>query len=261
MTKHRRIVLGSLLIALAAGGASRPSHRSVPKPEEPTIIQVSATDDVDVLAVWIDAARETFQRVRDYQCTLVKRERIDGVLQEEQTAVLRVRTQPFSVHLKFVAPKSAVGREAIYVAGRNNGKMRAKGGGALNLVGFVNLDPHDPRAMHGTRHSITEVGIGYMLERLALARGAGRSLAPVSVGDAVFHNRPCARVEVIDPSADGVRVPYRSVIYFDKDTNLPIRYEAYDRPKAGNPSGDLIESCSYLDCRFNLNLTDAAFAN
>src|SRR5262249_43825583 len=195
------------------------------KPEEPapTIIQAAYPADVDNLSTWIDGARETFQRVRDYQCTFVKRERIDGVLQDEQTAVLQVRQQPFSVHLKFVSPKSAAGREAIYVAGKHNGKMKARGGGALSLVGFVTLDPRDPRAMHGTRHNITEIGVGYLLDRAAqgLSQIQGRTTASVSVGEVVFHQRQCIRFEIIDASAEGGRV-YRSVIFFDKDTNLPV---------------------------------------
>src|SRR5262249_12998001 len=113
----RAVAVASVLAALPAAGPTRPLRRPAARPDEPqTILQGSAPADVDVLGIWITAARETFQRVRDYQCTFIKRERLDGALQEEQSAVLQVRQQPFSVHLRFVAPKSAAGREAIYVA-------------------------------------------------------------------------------------------------------------------------------------------------
>src|SRR5947209_3394155 len=70
------------------------------------------------------------------------------------------------------APRAVAGKEASYVQGRHNGKMRAKTGGALGLVGFVTIDPRDPRAMQGTRHSVTEAGIGNLIDRLAQARRA-----------------------------------------------------------------------------------------
>src|SRR5262249_34232369 len=120
-----------------------------------------------------------------------------------------------------------------------------------------------PRAMQGTRHTITEAGLGNLLGRIAQAHDQPRpvsSPAQVTVGEVMFGRHACVRIEAIDPAADGVRNAYRSVIYFDKDTNLPVRYEAYDRPRTGGtPGGDLLECYCYLDCHFNLNLTDSAF--
>ena len=257
------LTVAALAAVTLAIGASRPAPRSTSHSEEPviTVVQATAPADVDILGIWINAARETIQRVRDYQCTFIKRERYDGVLQDEQTAVLKVRHQPFSVHLKFVAPRASAGKEAVYVAGRNNGKMRAKTTGALSLVGFVSLDTRDPRAMQGTRHDITEAGISHLLERIVQARTQfeGHSSGHVSVGEVMFHQRACVRIEIIDPNADGKEYTHRSVIYFDKDTNLPVRYEAYGRPRPGVAGGDLLECYSYIDCRFNMNLGDAAF--
>src|SRR5437870_3570217 len=50
-------------------------------------------------------ARGSFSRVRDYMGTLVKQERVGGQMQPEQFINLRVRQQPFSVHLKWQGPK------------------------------------------------------------------------------------------------------------------------------------------------------------
>jgi hypothetical protein len=39
-----------------------------------------------------------------------------------------------------------------------------------------------------------------------------------------------------------------------------VRFEAYDWPKAGGPAGgDKLECYSYIDLKFNVGLTDAAF--
>lgn len=254
--------LGGLLISLGAGRSQPESVAAPPDaPVEDDICLVSAPAE-DPLGTWIEAARKTYGQVRDYHCTFSKRERINGTMQEDQTAIMKVRTQPFSVHLKFVAPKTIAGREAVYVVGRNGGKMRGKGAGALGLVGFVTLDPTDPRAMQGTRHSITEAGIGNLIERIAAghARGQERaSKAQVNVAEYQFMKRPCVRFEIIDPTADGTTNTYRSVIYFDRETNLPVRYEAYDAPRGGAKDGEMIECFSYVDIRFNLGLGDSAF--
>ena len=260
------LTLACLAAAFIATGASQPGNRTVVQVSEEVEVesapQAVSPADVDILGVWIKAAQETLGKVRDYQCTFVKRERIDGVLQDEQVSQMKIRHQPFSVHLKMVAPKAVAGREAVYVIGRHNNKMRAKGSGALSLVGFVTLNPRDPRAMAGNRHDITEAGIGNLLKSIAAAhdqpRPAGQP-SSTTVTEVTFNHRPCVRLEVIDPTADNVRNCYRSVIYFDKDTNLPLRYEGYDRPRTGAPEGDLMEMYSYIDCHFNVNLTDAAF--
>jgi hypothetical protein len=262
----RWITVAGFVAALLASGANRPGRHILPVSY--TVVETTeaavAPADVDVLGIWLRAARETHEKVTDYQGTLVKQERINGVLQEEQSAVLKLRVQPFSVHLKFIAPKSAAGREVTYVAGRNNGKIKARAGGAIGLVGFMTLDPHDPKAMQGTRHTITEAGIGNLIDRLSTAhseaRQAGPSTTQVSVSEATVARRTCVRIEVTDSSANESHHPYHSVIYFDKDTNLPIRFESYDRPRGGT-LGELIECYTYLDLKFNVGLTDSAFGH
>jgi negative regulator of sigma E activity len=53
---------------------------------------------------------------------------------------------------------------------------------------------------------------------------------------------------------------YRSVVYFDKQTHLPVRVETYYWPKPGtNPNGELMESYSYINMRVNVGLGDESF--
>ena len=44
--------------------------------------------------------------IRDYSCTIVKRERIDGKLGEHEYMFAKIRSQPFSVYLYFLGPDS-----------------------------------------------------------------------------------------------------------------------------------------------------------
>ncbi len=258
MARPSRSLLPLLCLTgvLILAGGSQPAGKSIPAgAADPVLVsQPAPTGETDLLGFWITAARETFARVRDYQCTLTKRERIDGAMQEEQVATMKVRSQPFSVNVKFMAPRSVAGKEASYVAGKNNGMIKAKSGGALGLVGYVTMDPRDPKALRGTRHSITEAGIGNLIERLVAAHAQEiKRAVQITVAEVEFHRRNCVRFDVIDPRSDCVNQHPRTLVYFDRETNLPIRYEAFDR------RGDLVECFSYTDLRFNVGLTDAAF--
>ncbi len=94
----------------------------------------------------IAEARSSFEKVTDYTCTLVKKERINGDLTPDHIIAMSVRNDPFSVDLRWLEPRGNVGQEACYVAGRNDGKMRVKSAGLLGAVGFLSIDPTDPRA-------------------------------------------------------------------------------------------------------------------
>jgi Protein of unknown function (DUF1571) len=243
---------GALIVASGSQPVGRITSAGTAEPV--LLSQPASTGSVDLLGQWIKAAAETFTRVRDYQCTFAKRERIEGALQDEQIAVMKIRSQPFSVNVKFTSPRSVAGKEASYVAGRHNGMIKAKSGGALGLVGYVTMDPRDPKALRGTRHSITEAGIGNLIERLCAAHAQElKRTVQVTVAEVSVNRRNCVRFDISNPGADGIDAQPRTLVYFDSDTNLPIRYEAYDR------RGELVECFSYTDLHFNVGLTDAAF--
>jgi hypothetical protein len=210
----------------------------------------------------IAQARESYKGVRDYTCVLVKRERMGGALPPDSVIQMAVRTQPFSVYLRWQAPRDLAGQEACYVAGRNGGKMRAHPVGALGVFGFISLDPDDPRAKQTSRHSITEAGIGNLIERFAKRWDGERdpALTQVRIADYEYNKRPCTRVETVHPTNPGGRFLYsRSVVYFDKETHLPIRVETYDWPRAAGDPGQPQEIASYVNVRLNVGVGDEVF--
>src|SRR5262245_22118070 len=71
-------------------------------PHEP-----SAIDRVGQL---LAEAKTSFASVRDYTGTVVRQERIGGQLQPEAFIDVRIRQQPFSVCLKWTAPKQLAGQ-------------------------------------------------------------------------------------------------------------------------------------------------------
>jgi hypothetical protein len=206
-------------------------------------------------------ARQTFQGVQDYSCVLIKRERIRGQLEPDEVVTMLVRNQPFSVYLRWEAPRARVGQEACYVVGRNNNMLRVHSTGLAGALGWMSLDPRDPRVLEHSRHSITEAGIGNLLDRYGQRWEEERRLnvTTVHVGEFVYNRRPCRRVELIHPPG-GTFKYYRSLLYFDNENHLPIRVENYDWPRQrGGPQGELAEVYSYINLRLNVGLTDAAF--
>jgi hypothetical protein len=195
---------------------------------------------------------------------MIKREHLRGQLQPDNVIEMRVLTQPFSVYLHWLAPAGVGGQEACYVTGRNNGMMRVHSTGLAGVVGFVSIDPRDPRATQSSRHAITEAGIGHLIDRFAERWEMERRInkTEVRLGEYSYNQRPCTRVETIHPDRRGGEfLFYRSVVYFDKEHHLPIRVESYDWPRQGGPAeGDLLESYSYINLRFNVGLTERSFS-
>lgn len=225
--------------------------------------QAPARSPLDEPLRLIAAARQSYQGIRDYTCLLVKREHLRGQLQPENLIVMKVRTQPFSVYLRWHQPKQFAGQEVCYVEGRNRGMMRVHSSGLLGAVGFISLDPNDPRVRENSRHTITEAGIGNLIERLAQRYEADRRYnnTQVRLGDYVYDQRRCRRVETIHANnAGGEILFYRNVVYFDQQTHLPIRVENYDWPRpGGNTGGDLLEVYAYANLRLNVGLGDEVF--
>ena len=81
------------------------------------------------------------------------------------------------------------------------------------------------------------------------------------IADYEYNKRKCTRVETIHPDNSSRQFySYRSVVYFDKETHLPMRLETYDWPKQGGPpGGELMETYSYINMRTNAGLGDESF--
>jgi hypothetical protein len=219
--------------------------------------------DLDRAIALLTEARRSFQKVRDYECLLVKRERVKGVLLPESRMMMRVRNQPYSVYLRCESPAAEKGLEVYYVEGRNKGMMRVHPARILGILGFWSVDPHDPRAFERNRHCITEAGLGTLLEGTArhweMERRLNKTL--VRIADERLEGRACTRIETIHPDRQaGSFYGYRCVLWLDQDTHLPAGAETYDWPLPGsNAASDLLESYRYLDLRCNLGLGDDAF--
>jgi hypothetical protein len=259
--------LAGFLGLAVVGGATPPepppaaAMPPAPQPAGPAAAPpAAAASPMDEPIRLVKQAREAYAQVRDYSCVLVKRERVGGQLPPDNVILMNVRTRPFSVYLRWQEPRDLAGQEVCYVAGRNNGQMRVRSAGALGVVGFVSLDPNDPRARKTSRHSITEAGIGNVIERFSAGWEGERRLnvTQVRLGEYEYNKRRCTRVETIHPARKEF-LYYRSVVYFDQQNRLPIRVECYDWPRAQGDPGQLVEVVNFVNLRLNVGLSDAVF--
>jgi len=200
--------------------------------------------------------------VKDYSCTMVKRERVNGKLGEQEFMFLKIRHEPFSVYMYFLYPERIKGQEALYVAGKNNGNLLGHGVGIRKIAGTVPLLPTGAMAMAGQRYPITEIGMYNLTKRLVEVGTKDRNFGECEVkffSGAKINKRLATCIQVVHP------VPRRNFtfnmakIFVDEELNLPVRYEAWDWPeKAGGPPL-LMEEYTYTDIKLNNGFTDADF--
>jgi hypothetical protein len=201
--------------------------------------------------------------MKDYSCTVVKRERIDGKLKDHEYMFAKVRHEPFSVYLYFLAPDDVKGQEVIWVEGQNDGNMLAHAGsGVRAMVGMVSLKPNGVLAMQGNRYAVTEIGVENLAKRLVEVAEHDKQFGECDVNffpNAKVNGRVCTCVQVVHP------VPRRNFrfhlarVFIDDEYLIPVRYEAYDWPQEAGGQPVLMEEYTYMNVKINNGFTDADF--
>ncbi|MHC4406542.1 MAG: DUF1571 domain-containing protein [Planctomycetota bacterium] len=254
------------LVALSAaccGRACLPAEESAEPAEDHPLMPI------------VRLARDRLQAmntaVGDYTCTLVKRERIDGLLLDYEYLFVKVRHRqvrndrvvvPFSVYLRFLGPADLKGREVVYVEGKNKGQLIARRGGPRFDYVMTAIDPQGDLAMSRSHYPITEMGIKNLIERLLEVAEEDMQHGECEVNefpDSKINGRSCRLVTVEHPVRRDHFRYHRARIFIDDQLQLPIRYEAYDWPKEEGGKPVLLEQYTFLDLKFNVGLTDWDF--
>ena len=275
------LLLAAIPVCLVqlAGGEDRPRPRDgltqplfrVSKRIEPADPATAAHPLDPALQVAREGLANIHANVRDYSCTLVKQERINGVLNEPEYIYTEVRNRqvvngqiqvPLSVYMYFLKPESFKGREVIWVEGRNNNKLVGHEANFLRTFGAVWLDPTGTIAMRGQLYPITEMGIENLIVKLIEKGVRDRQRGEVQVEfipNAKINGRVCTVLQVTHPE----RRPYFDFniaqIFIDDEHNLPVRYAAFTWPSQPGGKPELLESYTYLNMKLNVGLTDDDF--
>jgi hypothetical protein len=202
------------------------------------------------------------ERIEDYSCTFILRERVDGELQEHSYLEMKVRHQPFSIYAKTLYPKA--GEEVIYVEGRNDGRMWAHTTGSRDrAVGAVLLDPLGSRAMQDRRYPITQAGLLNLGRRIVEVGQHDLEFGECEVNwfeEAKINDRPSTCIEVVHPTRRREFLYHKVRIYVDHEFRVPVRFESYGWPREEGEEPPLNEEYSYLDLKFNNGFTDKDFS-
>lgn len=203
----------------------------------------------------VEESLRAYRDIHDYTATCFKEERLDGgSLRPKETIFVKFR-KPNQIYMKWVKEPNK-DMELIYPVKEN--KMVVEPGGLIDiLTPRLYLNPTDKLAMVGNRHPVTEAHLGFLIQRFAgdFNRAAAKNEVEIHFENpAQILGRSSHRIEAVlpaDPSAG--YYCYRSVIYFDPETKLPLEVEFYDW------ENKLFERYAFTDVKINPGLTDKDF--
>jgi len=233
--------------------------RSERKPEvvsNPTAQKPIAADKTTTASApigWSEVA-SAYDRVADYVCLYEKIERAISK-GEEQKIHLSFR-KPFDVRMEWLDSRDRVTQTAVYRQGFNDGKVLARQTGLLgSLAGTLELDPNESLALSDSRHPITEVGIGKIIDR-AQHDAANPGIASHFDVEEVLDGRLAYKFEFTASSNEavgGLVDARKAFLWIDRELKLPVKLEIFDS------AGVLLESHHFKEIRINQKLADKIF--
>ena len=189
----------------------------------------------------------------DFTATFHKQERIRGKLRKKESALIKCRSKPFGVYLKFI--KGDKGREALYVDGKYDNKIQAHPGGVLGPLFQVKIAPDSDIAMKDNLRPITMAGMVNMLHTVVpqfeQAEKNG-DLKTAYLGKMDIGGRKAYAIKRILPKKD--IYPCKELVFFiDVEELVPIGADSYGW------DGQLESTYRYTDFKINVGLTDDDF--
>ena len=263
MSRHRtrtawRVVsTGVLSVVLATTALADGRTRAAATKEHPLTAFLQAAEK----------SRAALAGVQDYTAMFIKMEVVRGKKFPHSMA-MKFRSKPFSVYLYFTDKHK--GRRVLYVEGQNGGKLLAKDGGLGAIVGTIALLPDSRKAMEEGRYPITKIGVANMLD--AVIEQWKQELNSPHVTTKVIDGSklkpkdrrlPTIECTVLESEhakpEKGVEF-FRTRLYLDKKTNLPVRVEQYGFPKRSGRKPPLLAEYTYWDLKTNVGLKDIDFS-
>jgi hypothetical protein len=202
---------------------------------------------------------------------LVTRERINGELADYQYLSVKIRNEqfdgdrvvvPFGTYVKFNSPGKFKGREVLYVAGENDGKMIVRKGGRRLGYLVLELDPNAKIALRDYRYPITEIGLENLVRRLieiGWEELANDDCIVQYFKDAMVDGRKCTGLK-ISKTKHTEDARFHSVrIFVDNELLVPVHYESYGWPTQDGEPPVLHEQYTFRNLKLNVGFGDIDF--
>jgi hypothetical protein len=252
------------LLAVLTGLAWAVSAPTAARADNDAPLHEGGAHPLDEPLAWAyDGLKHVDSDIKDYSCTLVKRERVQGELLDREYIFTKVRHEPFSVYMYFLKPSAKKGNEVVYVEGENDGKMWAIAGtGFRRRIGVVSLVPDGPIAMEDNRYPITMTGFRVLVERLIELGEQDQKYGETEVQyykNAKINGRTVTCIEVKHPKPRKEFRYHLARIFVDDEMQVPIRLEAYSWPTTEGGKPVLVEEYTYLNVKLNNGYTDEDF--
>ncbi len=193
--------------------------------------------------------------IRDYTCTLIKQEQINGEKGAPQEIKVKFLDHPFSVAMQWVK-NAPIGDRCLYVEGKNDGNMLIRPKGLLSLIGTVKRKPDSEAVMANTLRPINLFGFRRGLRSLLRVYELADSRGDLTV-TCTGHENVDGRRTVVLQRILPVRDDYpaeKTLIYIDTERLLPVCIKAW------NWDGTFQSQYIYSDVRLNTGLTSDDFA-
>lgn len=211
-----------------------------------------AAGDLVALLLGMETA---YDRVRDYTARFSRQEWVGGTLRPREEALLKFQ-RPGRIYLRWVSG-SAKGREILFVKGRDADRVLVHEPGVLSGFFTLVMAPDSPRVLRQSRHPITDVGLGRLIEllvgntRRALQR---EELTLLDRGVAEESGRREHRVEGVFPRDPGKGYYcYRALISIDPEWGLPVAVTIFDW------NDRMVADYAYRELRLNPGLRETDF--
>jgi hypothetical protein len=206
--------------------------------------------------------------VKDYSAQLDKQELVRGELLDEQSMLIKCRQKPFSVYLQWT--EGDVGREVIYIDGKNQGKMVAHDGGWKIRIPAFNLSPDGILAMRDARYPVTDAGFAFLIDRMLEVHATDLLTSNFSScqldSNQEFDGRPGLTFTTLYKSIADSPIYRKSLTFIDREWNIPLHSEHFEWPAKDTHSTEaeldhdtLIERYSFRDISINPDFSDGVF--
>jgi hypothetical protein len=215
------------------------------------------------------------QTVRDFSCRLVKRERIDDILQDYQYINMWVREEarsgnrrvtPLSIYLEFLAPKNVSGRRVLFVDGQNDGKLLVRNGGKHFDYVVAKIDPYGDSAKDESLVPVTQSGFNQILARMiqileqhATVDPSGEYTQVKRISGAKLNQRPCQVIRITHAEKQPGLEFHIANVYVDDELHAPVRVDYSEWPTRTGETPPLLAEYTYTDLKMNVGLNDQSF--
>lgn len=204
-------------------------------------------------------SRDVLKDVNFYTAQFSKQERIGNRL-IKQRMTMKIREEPFGVYLNFQGMEA--GREVLFPAPNNPNHLLVHAEGVKAIAGTMSLAMTDPEVTKENRYPISNIGMRQMLASIIASWEAETKFGEIKVDfypGAKLGSTPCTVVQTMHPQPRRQFRFHLTRVYFDKQTNMPIRVENYGWPRNAGEQPPLIEEYTFSNLNTKVQFTDLDF--